>query len=154
MFTYKIMEPNELREICRNIPTRKNLVGHAFEGFTLFTQEVLGFVGRAPQVYFTCFQDDNLVGVLKLMRVPKYFHDVWHVALIDVHCDFRRMGIAKHLYVNVNNWVSPKMIIYWTNLTDEGKESKINHVGMNIITNCITFPNAEHFEEAYGYDVM
>lgn len=86
----------------------------------------------------------KLVGVLKLVQYEKYHC----LSYITTHWNYRRMGITKMLYNELNNFLTPNDILVSTDLSADGKKAHLDQVRKSIITKCPMYDNVSKFSDA------
>ena len=87
---------------------------------------------------------EKCIGVIKVFQSQQFKL----LCYIDVHFYYRKIGIAKQLYHDLNEYLKSNDILVSTTLSRKGREANLKQVRSNIINNCMIF---ESFEEYFEY---
>lgn len=115
--------------------------------------------GQNAPIYFLSFEGQQVVGVLKLSHEitneidNSGFYAKYHmVAYVDVHENFRKQGIAKKLYNQLNEWgknVKPSHEpIVGTPMSESGQNANVHKLRKDILKDTQNFDNEK---QLYAY---
>lgn len=90
-------------------------------------------------------QRKRIVGILRVGTYGEGRSLHTAVFYIDVHWDYRRMGIATKMYQQLNDWLSPNDVLVGSIPSLEGKEANIQQVRQRNVTKCMNFNTDQDF---------
>ncbi|MGV2887514.1 GNAT family N-acetyltransferase [Paenibacillus taichungensis] len=136
--SFEILSSTEAKSRTKNIPLWKNQLGReVFDGFHFFAP--LDFqwseVTLEHQTFIMVIDGDKIVGVMLVVQ-DEQNPNHYGISYVDVHIQRRREGIATQLYKQLNAWVQSHFILSTSDLTQEGKKAKLNHVFRREINRC------------------
>lgn len=149
MFRFEMKTQDEMNALKRNLKIIEdedyNLI---YEGFYYFAPESTYFNSfyanknqQAP-IYFVLYENEMIVGVLKLGHYVREDYSFRSINYIDVHEDYRNQGVAKRLYSALNEWGKDnKDYIVGSILSEMGKEANLYDVRKSILVNSNNFDN-------------
>lgn len=120
----------------------------AFLGFTYFDcDEIRERYHRnaCPEVFITAYangEKDTLVGVLKIVKEESF----WSLAYIDVHFNYRRMGIATKLYQALNDFLTETDVLVSSRPSPMGKKANVRDLRKSLVTKCEMYEDRAYFE--------
>ena len=124
-----------------------------FLGFHYFSPDDLrSFYRHDKRVVFICAYSEEmgntshqqkLIGVLKIVHNGSF----WTLSYIDVHFDYRRMGIATRLYESLNQFLNEDDTLVSTSLSPQGKEAKLDVLRRSIVDKCLMFDDLSSYSE-------
>lgn len=87
----------------------------------------------------------RIVGVMKTAEYTNAYSDYTGINYIDVHHYYRRLGISKLIYKELNNSLTDKDLVIGSMLSQMGKKTKINELRNRLVVNCPVFDSNEEF---------
>ena len=155
-FAYKLVLQENIYDTVKDLETFDDCGIIAFKDFHYFSYHTIRYSslfsqeGQKEPIFFIAYEDEKIVGVLKLGHYVRDTYDFWSVNYIDVHRKHRQQGIATFLYEKLNEWSKGKeIVILGTNLSKDGEKAKIHDLRKRLLTNVPTFDT----EEEYYYEL-
>lgn len=149
MINYKILTPFSLTKIAKKMRYTIVNCSKIYEKFYYFNIESIGINSKYKHIFFTAFNEKELIALLKFSQSPTNKENIWIISWIDVREDYREKGIATELIRKLNEYVKGKnFIIINTPLSEMGKVCKLNNLMRKIIVNCPFYQSElEYFNE-------
>lgn len=117
-----------------------------YEGFYYFSPDTTNFhslyanKNQQASIYFMLYENEEIIGVLKLGHYVKENYSFRSVNYIDVHKDYRNQGVAKRLYSKLNEWgKSNKDYIIGSMLSEMGSQVDLYKFRRNILVDSNNF---------------
>lgn len=148
---YKVLNKEEFKKIMfSNGDWNYHLVGNnaTVQGFHYFTaNDLVGYYGPKNLEFIVCLSGDKVVGVMKIADYENYSISYKGLNYVDVHIKYRRKGIAKGLYKELDKHLSNGEILISSHPSEMGKKVGI----ANVRKECLkTLENYDTFEDYYN----